>query len=118
MTDGGVSRFDRTHFETFHLADERPHLTVMNIVEEEDGRLLFGTLGGELAVLGPRGFQLYTTEHGLPCNDILDFLSLLYSALNYRIRSLPLVRRRWMMRSRIVTRSNRSESFPIGGERN
>ena len=63
--DGGVSRFDGEHFDTFGLGEGLPHLTVMAVTEDPDGRLLFGTLGGGLAVLGPRGFQVYTMEHGL-----------------------------------------------------
>ena len=70
-TDGGVSRFDGAHFDTFGLSDGLPHLTVMAIVEDADGRLLFGTFGGGLAAYDGRGFQVYTTEHGLPSNDIL-----------------------------------------------
>ena len=69
--DGGVSRFDGTHFDTFNQADGLPHPTVMAIAEDEDGRLWFGTLGGGLAVLDEQGFQVYTTEHGLPSDEIL-----------------------------------------------
>ena len=39
-TDGGVSRFDGAHFDTFGLSDGLPHLTVTTIVEDADGRLL------------------------------------------------------------------------------
>ena len=70
-TDGGVSRFDGAHFDTFGLSDGFPHLSVTAIVEDADGRLLFGTFGGGLAAYDGRGFQVYTTEHGLPSNDIL-----------------------------------------------
>ncbi len=69
--DGGVSRFDGTHFDTFNLADGLPHPTVMAIAEDKDGRLWFGTFGGGLAVFDERGFQVYTTEHGLPSNEIV-----------------------------------------------
>ena len=69
--DGGVSRFDGTHFDTFNQADGLPHPTVMAIAEDGDGRLWFGTLGGGLAVLDEQGFQVYTTEHGLPSDEIL-----------------------------------------------
>ena len=69
--DGGVSRFDGTHFDTFGLAEGLPHPTVMAIAEDADGRLLFGTLGGGLAAYDGWSFQVYTVEHGLPCNDIL-----------------------------------------------
>ena len=69
--DGGVSRFDGTHFDTFGIAEGLPHLTVMAIAEDADGRLLFGTLGGGLAAYDGRSLQVYTTEDGLPCNDIL-----------------------------------------------
>ena len=69
--DGGVSRFDGTHFDTFGLAEGLPHRTVMTIAEDADGRLLFGTLGGGLAAYDGRSFQVYTIEDGLPCNDIL-----------------------------------------------
>ena len=69
--DGGVSRFDGAHFDTFGLSDGLPSLTVTTIAEDQDGRLLFGTLGGGLAAYDERGFQVYTTEHGLPSNDIL-----------------------------------------------
>ena len=69
--DGGVSRFDGTHFDAFGLAEGLPHLTVMTIAEDADGRLLFGTLGGGLAAYDGRSFQVYTIEDGLPCNDIL-----------------------------------------------
>ena len=69
--DGGVSRFDGAHFDTFGLSDGLPHLSVTTIVEDADGRLLFGTFGGGLAAYDGRGFQVYTTEHGLPSNDIL-----------------------------------------------
>ena len=70
-TDGGVSRFDGAHFDTFGLSDGLPHLSVTAIVEDADGRLLFGTFGGGIATYDGRGFQVYTTEHGLPSNDIL-----------------------------------------------
>ena len=70
-TDGGVSRFDGAHFDTFGLSDGLPHLTVTAIDEDADGRLLFGTFGGGLAAYDGRGFQVYTTEHGLPSNEIL-----------------------------------------------
>ncbi|MYC71629.1 MAG: AAA domain-containing protein [Gemmatimonadetes bacterium] len=70
--DGGVSRFDGAHFDTFGLSDGLPSLTVMTIAEDQDGRLLFGTLGGGLAAYDGRGFQVYTTEHGLPSNDIVS----------------------------------------------
>ena len=43
----------------------------MAIAEDSDGRLLFGTFGGGLAAYDGRGFQVYTTEHGLPSNEIL-----------------------------------------------
>ena len=69
-TDGGVSRFDGAHFDTFGLSDGLPHLSVTTIVEDADGRLLFGTFGGGIAAYDGRGFQVYTTEHGLPSNDI------------------------------------------------
>ena len=69
--DGGISRFDGTHFDTFSLADGLPHPTVMTIAEDADGRLWFGTLGGGLAAFDERGFQVYTTEHGLPSNEIV-----------------------------------------------
>ena len=69
--DGGVSRFDGAHFDTFGLSDGLPHLTVTAIDEDADGRLLFGTFGGGLAAYDGRDFQVYTTEHGLPSNDIL-----------------------------------------------
>ena len=70
--DGGVSRFDGAHFDTFGLSDGLPSLTVMSIAEDQDGRLLFGTLGGGIAAYDGRGFQVYTTEHGLPSNDIMS----------------------------------------------
>ena len=70
--DGGVSRFDGAHFDTFGLSDGLPSLTVMSIAEDQDGRLLFGTLGGGLAAYDGRGFQVYTTEHGLPSNDVVS----------------------------------------------
>ena len=70
--DGGVSRFDGAHFDTFGLSDRLPSLTVMSIAEDQDGRLLFGTLGGGIAAYDGRGFQVYTTEHGLPSNDIMS----------------------------------------------
>ena len=69
--DGGVSRFDGTHFETFNLADGLPHPTVMAIAEDAGGRLWFGTLGGGLVAFDERGIQAYTTEHGLPSNEIV-----------------------------------------------
>ena len=69
--DGGVSRFDGTHFDTFGLAEGLPHLTVMAIAEDADGRLLFGTLGGGLAAYDGRSFRVYTIEDGLPGNDLL-----------------------------------------------
>ena len=69
--DGGVSRFDSAHFDTFGLEDGLPNLTVMAIAEEADGRLLFGTFGGGIAAYDGRGFAVYTTEHGLPSNEIV-----------------------------------------------
>ena len=69
--DGGVSRFDSAHFDTFGLKDGLPSLTVMAITEDADGRLLFGTFGGGIAAYDGCGFQVYTTEHGLPSNEVL-----------------------------------------------
>ncbi len=69
-TDGGISRFDGAHFDTFGLSDGLPHLSITAIEEDADGRLLFGTFGGGIAAYDGRGFQVYTTEHGLPSNDI------------------------------------------------
>ena len=43
----------------------------MAIAEDADGRLWFGTLGGGLVALEDQGFQVYTTEHGLPSNEIV-----------------------------------------------
>ena len=43
----------------------------MTIAEDADGRMLFGTFGGGIAVYDGRGFQVYTTEHGLPSNEIV-----------------------------------------------
>ena len=68
--DGGVSRFDSAHFDTFGLKDGLPNLSVMTIAEDADGRMLFGTFGDGIAVYDGRGFQVYTTEHGLPSNEI------------------------------------------------
>ena len=49
-----------------------PHFTVMTVAEDQDGRLLFGTLGDGLATYNGRSFQVYTTEHGLPSNKLLS----------------------------------------------
>jgi len=72
--DGGVSRFDSVNFDTFTRKDGLPSLTVMSIAEGADERLLFGTFGGGIATCDHDGrdFQVYTTEHGLPSNDIMD----------------------------------------------
>ena len=34
--DGGVSRFDGVHFDTFGLSNGMPHLTVMTIAEDQE----------------------------------------------------------------------------------
>ncbi len=62
--DGGVSRFDGAHFDTFGLSDGFPHLTATAIAEDADGRLLFGTIGGGLAAYNGHHFRTYTTSHG------------------------------------------------------
>ncbi len=69
--DGGVSRFDSAHFDTFSLEEGLPNLTVMAIAEDAAGRLLFGTFGGGIAAYDGCDFQVYTTEHGLPSNEIV-----------------------------------------------
>ena len=108
--DGGVSRFDGAHFDTFGLAEELPHPTVMAIAEDADGRLLFGTLGGGLAVLGPRGFQVYTTEHGLPGNDILG----LQPQADGSLRVLTGAGIGWFVGDRCVERTTTLGEQPIG----
>lgn len=70
--DGGVSRFDSARFDSFGLEDGLPNLTVMSIAEDADGRVLFGTFGGGIAAYDGRSFEpLYTTEHGLPSDEVL-----------------------------------------------
>lgn len=108
--DGGASRFDGGHFDTFGLAEGLPHLTVMTITEDTDGRLLFGTLGGGLAVLGSRGLQVYTTEHGLPCNDILS----LQPQPDGSIRILTGAGIGWFVGDRCVERTTTIGDQPIG----
>ena len=108
--DGGASRFDGVHFDTFGLAEGLPHLTVMTIAEDTDGRILFGTLGGGLAVLGSRGFQVYTIEHGLPCNDILS----LQLQADGSIRVLTGAGIGWFIGDRCVERTTTIGGQPIG----
>ena len=108
--DGGVSRFDGAHFDTFGLSDGLPSLTVMTIAEDADGRLLFGTLGGGLAAYDGRGFQVYTTEHGLPSNDIVS----LQPQADGSIRVLTGAGIGWFAEGRCVERVTEIASQPIG----
>ena len=108
--DGGVSRFDGEHFDTFGLGEGLPHLTVMTVTEDADGRLLFGTLGGGLAILGPCGFQVYTIEHGLPCNDILS----LQLQTDGSIQVLTGTGIGWFVGDRCVERTTTIGDQPIG----
>ena len=108
--DGGVSRFDGAHFDTFGLSDGLPSLTVMTIAEDADGRLLFGTLGGGLAAYDGRGFQVYTTEHGLPSNDILG----LQSQADGSIRVLTDAGIGWFVEGRCVERVTEIVDQPLG----
>ena len=108
--DGGVSRFDGAHFDTFGLSDGLPSLTVMTIAEDQDGRLLFGTLGGGLAAYDGRGFQVYTTEHGLPSNDIVS----LQPQTDGSIRLLTGAGIGWFAEGRCVERVTEVAGQPIG----
>ena len=108
--DGGVSRFDGAHFDTFGLSDGLPSLTVMTIAEDADGLLLFGTLGGGLAAYDGRGFQVYTTEHGLPSNDILG----LQSQADGSIRILTDAGIGWFVEGRCVERVTEIVGQPLG----
>ena len=108
--DGGVSRFDGAHFDTFGLSDGLPSLTVMSIAEDQDGRLLFGTLGGGLAAYDGRGFQVYTTEHGLPSNDIVS----LQPQADGSIRLLTGAGIGWFSEGRCVERVTEIAGQPIG----
>ena len=108
--DGGVSRFDGTHFDTFGLTEGLPHLTVMAIAEDADGRLLLGTLGGGLAVYDGRDFQVYTIEHGLPSNDILA----LQPQLNGAMRILTRKGVGWFSKGRFVESLTVIGSQPLG----
>ena len=108
--DGGVSRFDGAHFDTFGLSDGLPSLTVMTIAEDQDGRLLFGTLGGGLAAYDGRGFQVYTTEHGLPSNDIVS----LQPQADGSMRVLTGAGIGWFAEGRCVERVTEIAGQPIG----
>ena len=108
--DGGVSRFDGAHFDTFGLSDGLPSLTVMSIAEDQDGRLLFGTLGGGLAAYDGRGFQVYTTEHGLPSNDIVS----LQPQADGLIRVLTGAGIGWFAEGRCIERVTEIAGQPIG----
>ena len=108
--DGGVSRFDGAHFDTFGLSDGLPSLTVMTIAEDADGRLLFGTLGGGLAAYDGRGFQVHTTEHGLPSNDIVS----LQPQTDGSIRLLTGAGIGWFAEGQCVERVTEIAGQPIG----
>ena len=108
--DGGVSRFDGAHFDTFGLSDGLPSLTAMTIAEDADGRLLFGTLGGGLAAYDGRGFQVYTTEHGLPSNDIMS----LQPQADGSIRVLTGAGIGWFAEGRCVERVTEIAGQPLG----
>ena len=108
--DGGISRFDGAHFDTFGLSDGLPSLTVMSIAEDQDGRLLFGTLGGGLAAYDGRGFQVYTTEHGLPSNDIVS----LQPQADGSIRVLTGAGIGWFAEGQCVERVTEIAGQPIG----
>ena len=108
--DGGVSRFDGAHFDTFGLSDGLPSLTVTTIAEDADGRLLFGTLGGGLAAYDERGFQVYTTEHGLPSNDIVS----LQPQADGSIRVLTDAGIGWFVEGRCVERVTEIAGQPLG----
>ena len=108
--DGGVSRFDGIHFDTFSLAEGLPHLTVMAIAEDEDGRLFFGMLGGGLAAYDGRSLQVYTTEDGLPCNDILG----LQQQPDGTMRVLTRTGIGWLSKDRFVESMTAIGDQPIG----
>ena len=108
--DGGVSRFDGTHFETFGLAEGLPHRTVMAIAEDADGRLLFGTLGGGLVAYDGRNFRVYTIEDGLPSNDLLG----LQPQPDGRVRVLTGAGVGWFSKGRCVESLTAIEGQPIG----
>ena len=108
--DGGVSRFDGAHFDSFGLSDGLPSLTVMTIAEDQDGRLFFGTLGGGLAAYDGRGFQVYTTEHGLPSNDIVN----LQPQADGSMRVLTGAGIGWFAEGRCVERVTEIAGQPLG----
>ncbi|MBT6144255.1 MAG: hypothetical protein HOH74_02425, partial [Gemmatimonadetes bacterium] len=69
-TQGGVSRYDGTHFTTFTIDDGLAYNGVSAIAEDADGTLWFGTWGG-LSRYDGLTFTTYTTADGLADDLVL-----------------------------------------------
>ena len=82
----------------------------MTIAEDANGRLFFGTLGGGLAAYDGRGFQVYTTEHGLPSNDIVN----LQPQADGSMRVLTDAGIGWFAEERCVERVTEIAGQPLG----
>jgi signal transduction histidine kinase/ligand-binding sensor domain-containing protein/DNA-binding response OmpR family regulator/HPt (histidine-containing phosphotransfer) domain-containing protein len=73
-TQGGVSRYDGTHFTSFSTADGLAYNGVSAIAQDAAGALWFGTWGGGVSRYDGGSFVTYTTADGLADDVVLDIL--------------------------------------------
>lgn len=66
-TPAGLVRFDGVRFTRFNQGELR-HNNVHALLQDRDGRLWIGTYGGGLYRYDGRGFEEFTTAHGLGSN--------------------------------------------------
>jgi ligand-binding sensor domain-containing protein len=67
----GIIRYDGTSFTNFTLQEGLRHFHVFSILEDKNGNLWFGTIGGGLYRYDGKSFTLFTTAEGLAGNAVL-----------------------------------------------
>lgn len=70
----GQAQHKRYSVRNYSAIDGLPQSQVVSVVEDSNGYLWLGTLGGGLARFDGRDFKVYTTQDGLLSNEIMGLL--------------------------------------------
>ncbi len=70
-TKGGLARFDGVRFTNYGLADGLKALTIMDLLDDGQGGVWIGTLGGGLSHWSNGAISTLTMADGLAHNDVM-----------------------------------------------
>lgn len=70
--NNGVSRYDGHGFKTWTTKDGLAGNEVTSIIQDREGRLIFGTYGGGVSLFDGRVFQTLTSRDGLATDGVYD----------------------------------------------